>query len=150
MAEDDILDRLRDRALQDAARSARDLGEESVDLLDLARGGTQAQAPADQTLGGYVAVHDRPPAFEGSDGEAYSVAIEVEETGDPGRPFVAFLVFVRWAATGAGIMGHVESDDVAAGDTGEGAVAAALDLSLYQIKAALDRAIERRNEEHAR
>jgi hypothetical protein len=41
-------------------------------------------------------------------------------------------------------MGHVESGDVAWGSTPEEARRAALDLSLYDVKAELDAAIERR------
>ncbi len=66
-------------------------------------------AARDGTLGGYFRVHDRPPAFEGSDGHPYTVSIEVEQTGNLLAPYVGFLVFPRWAQTGVGIVGHVES-----------------------------------------
>jgi hypothetical protein len=123
-----------------------------------------AEAPAkDMTLGGYIEEHDRVPAFEGSDGQPYTIDIDVVEEGGgfgvdrgaAGAPagdavaegsFVAFLVFIRWAATGAGIMDHIESGDVARGRTGEEARRSALELSLYEIKAELDAAIERRRE----
>ena len=36
----------------------------------------------ESTIGGYAAVHDRPAAFEGSDGFSYSVELMTEETGD--------------------------------------------------------------------
>jgi hypothetical protein len=74
----------------------------------------------------------------------YTVDVDFEETGDPERPIAAFLIFIRWAETGAGIMDHVESADVAFGDTEEMARLAAHELSLYEVKAELDRAIERR------
>jgi hypothetical protein len=32
----------------------------------------------ESTIGGYMAVHDRPAAFEGSDGFSYSVEIMVD------------------------------------------------------------------------
>ena len=48
------------------------------------------------TIGGYRAVHDRPAAFEGSDGASYSVEIVSDESGDKTRPFAAYLLFVRW------------------------------------------------------
>ena len=98
----------------------------------------------DLTLGGYIAMHNRPPAFGGSDDQPYTVDLDTEETGDPSRPHAAFFVFLRWAETGAGIMQHVESDDVASGDSPEAARAAALQLTLYQVKAALDAAIARK------
>ena len=37
----------------------------------------------ERTLGGYMAVHARPAAFEGSDGLSYSVDVAVDETGEP-------------------------------------------------------------------
>lgn len=63
----------------------------------------------DGTLGGYLEVHDRPPAFEGSDGHPYTVALEVERTANLRAPYQGYLVFPRWARTGVGIVGHVES-----------------------------------------
>ncbi|MBI4410080.1 MAG: hypothetical protein HY561_10260 [Gemmatimonadetes bacterium] len=102
-----------------------------------------ADAP-DLTLGGYLQEWGRPPGFSGSDGQPYSVAVDVDETGDPGRPYAAFLIFPRWADTGVAIMEHLESGDVAHGDTAAAARAAALELTLFQIKAELDAAIQRR------
>jgi hypothetical protein len=114
------------------------------DLVDVLRGDGGGQDPArDMSLGGYIEEHDRVPAFEGSDGQPYTVDIDVEEIDGDGS-FAAFLVFIRWAATGAGIMDHAESGDVARGLTEDEARRAALDLSLYEIRAELDAAIERR------
>src|SRR5947208_9546556 len=48
------------------------------------------------TIGGYMAVHDRPAAFEGSDGASYSVEIVTDTSGEKDRPFAAYLLFVRW------------------------------------------------------
>lgn len=69
--------------------------------------------PEDGTLGGYLKLHDRPPAFEGPDGYPYSVSMEVERTGNLAAPFLGYLVFPRWAQTGVGIVGHVESPALA-------------------------------------
>ena len=99
----------------------------------------------ENTIGGYMAVHDRPAAFEGSDGEPYTVDIEVEELDDGG--FASFLLFVRWAATGAGIMDHRESDDIAVTSTEQAARDAALALPLERVKKLLDDAIERRRQD---
>lgn len=141
---DDLLKRLEERALESAAE---EIIVPEIDIREaLGLEGTDAPPP-DLTLGGYIAQHDRPPAFEGSDGQPYTVAVEVEETGEPERPFVAFLLFLRWAATGAGIMEHLESADVATGATTHEAEHAALDLSLFEVKAALDQAIARRKAE---
>ncbi len=65
--------------------------------------------PEDGTLGGYFAAHNRPPAFEGSDGYPYTVSPEVEQTPNLAAPYAGFLIFPRWALTGAGIVGHVET-----------------------------------------
>ena len=66
------------------------------------------------TIGGYAAVHDRPAAFEGSDGYSYSVEIDVDATGDPGRPFAAYFLFLRWRRQGRqGVEGHLESEYLA-------------------------------------
>lgn len=43
-------------------------------------------------------------------------------------------------------MGHLESGDVARGDTEEAARQAARELTLYEIRSELDAAIERRRE----
>ena len=102
---------------------------------------------ADLTLGGYIEKHNRPPAFEGADGQPYTVDIDTEATNDPQRPFAAFFVFLRWAGTGAGIMEHVETADVAHGGTESEARAAALELSLYEVKEELDQAIRRKKME---
>jgi hypothetical protein len=123
--------------------------ERPFDIIDAARGeptGPDAPAP-DLTFRGYVETHDRVPAFEGSDGQPYTVDIDAEETGESDRPWAAFLIFVRWAATGAGIMGHVETGDVAWGATEDEARMAALDLTLFELKAELDAAIRRKEEE---
>jgi hypothetical protein len=124
--------------------------EEPLDLVEQLRApdAPVVEAPAqDLTLGGYIARHDRVPAFEGVDGQPYTVDIDVEETGDPARPWTAFFVFIRWAATGAGIMDHCESPDLAWGNDAEAARGALLDRTLYEVKAELDAAIERRREE---
>ncbi|HEX6938222.1 MAG TPA: hypothetical protein VF158_02330 [Longimicrobiales bacterium] len=141
---DEILDILERRALESAAEEVL---EPEFDLRE-ALGGADGGTPIpDLSLGGYIARHDRPPAFTGADGQPYTVGLDAEETGDPARPYVGFLVFVRWAATGAGILDHVESGDLTVGATEDEATRALLDLSLYEVKAELDAAIERRRTE---
>lgn len=140
MAEDDVFDELERRVLDD-------LPEEDAEELDLLRVLKPGGDPAleDLTLGGYIRKHNRVPAFEGSDGQPYTVDVDAEERED-GDGCVAFLIFIRWAATGAGIMDHVESGDVAIGATEADARAAAMELSLYEVRTELDRAIDRRRE----
>jgi hypothetical protein len=68
------------------------------------------------TIGGYMAVHGRPAAFEGSDGMSYSVAIEADRTDDPDRPWGAFFLFLRWRRMGSqAVESHLESDFLAFG-----------------------------------
>ena len=129
-------------------RAWEDLPEDDDEQLDvLAAAGAPAveEALRDLTLGGYIEKHSRVPAFEGADGQPYTVDVDVERV-EEGDEYVAFLVFVRWAATGAGIMDHVESGDVAQAATEAEARRAAMELSLFEVKAELDRAIERRRE----
>jgi hypothetical protein len=140
-----LYDDLERRALFDLPDEADD--ETAPDVLDSLRGGTVEEPAQDISLGGYIEKHDRVPAFEGSDGQPYTVDIDVvEDDDDVEAPFVGFLVFIRWAATGAGIMDHVESGDLARGRTEAEARRAVMDLSLYEIRAELDAAIRRRQE----
>lgn len=94
------------------------------------------------TLGGYMAVHDRPAAFAGADGFSYSAEILSDETGDAERPFGAYLLFVRWARIGAASpAGHLESEFIAYGATPEEATRDAGALSLNAVKQLLDRLV---------
>lgn len=95
------------------------------------------------TLGGYMQKHDRAAAFTGSDGQAYSVAIYVEEEPDVRGLYGAALLFVRWSPGGDRPLGHVESETLAWGRTQAEAESGIAALSLYDVKAALDEAINR-------
>ena len=95
------------------------------------------------TLGGYMATHDRAAAFGGSDGQAYSVAIYVDEEPDLRGLYGAALLFVRWSAGGERPVGHVESETLAWARTEAEAAERLKALSLYDVKAALDEAIAR-------
>ena len=102
---------------------------------------------ADGTLGGYLDQHHRPPAFEGTDGSPYTVSIEVEKTPDLKAPYSGYLVFPRWANTGAGIVGHLETPTLATG-TGRAEVEEMLRaLTLHDVNQILADAIARRNQE---
>jgi len=65
------------------------------------------------TIGGYMAVHDRPAAFQGSDGASYSVEIVTDASGDRTRPFGAYLLFVRWREGDPVASGHLETEFLA-------------------------------------
>lgn len=105
---------------------------------------TETDAP-DATLGGYLSVHDRPPAFEGSDGQPYTVSIEIETVANLLAPYVAYLVFPRWAETGLGIVGHVETPVLYEGKGQDEVRGRAEALSLGDVKRLLDSAILERH-----
>ena len=98
---------------------------------------------SEYTLGGYMRKHDRAAAFGGSDGQAYSVALYVDEQPDGRGLYGASLLFVRWSPGGERPVGHVETEALAWGRTPEEASARIEALSLYDVKAALDEAIAR-------
>jgi hypothetical protein len=102
------------------------------------------------TIGGYMAVHDRPAAFEGADGFSYSVEILAQHdpaADSPERtqgPWAAFFLFVKWARIGAqSPEGHLESEYVARGATEANAIAAAGQLTLAETKVILDALVAR-------
>ena len=102
---------------------------------------------SDTTLGGYFRVHERPPAFEGTDGQPYSVSVEVEKVASLTAPWHAFLVFPRWAESGVGIVGHVETPSLATGVDAVAAREVLEALTLVEVKVLLDQAIARHHEE---
>jgi hypothetical protein len=95
----------------------------------------------DATLGGYFREHERPPAFEGADGEPYTVSPEAERTPDLANPWEGYLVFPRWARTGVGVVGHVESGPLVQARTREDALRELGRLSLARVRQVLDQAI---------
>ena len=100
-------------------------------------------SPEDGTLGGYQRVHDRPPAFEGPDGYPYTVSTEVERTGDLLAPYLGYLVFPRWASTGVGIVGHVESPTLVRCRTEREALERLGALTLSDVRQVLEDALAR-------
>jgi hypothetical protein len=90
------------------------------------------------TIGGYMAVHDRPAAFEGSDGESYSVEIVADSSGERNRPFAAYLLFVRWRQGDPVASGHLETEFIAYGNTEDEVRALVGALSLNEVKSRLD------------
>lgn len=102
----------------------------------------------DATLGGYLRVHERPPAFEGSDGHPYTVSIETEKTPDLRAPYRGYLVFPRWAQTGVGILGHLETELLWSGMTHAEVEAAAGQTSLDRVQELLEAAIRASGVDH--
>jgi hypothetical protein len=95
------------------------------------------------TLGGYMEKHDRAAALGGRHGQAYSVAIYVEDEPDSRGLYGAALLFVRWSSAGDRPTGHLETETLAWGETQETAAERLKSLSLFDVKAALDEAITR-------
>jgi hypothetical protein len=96
------------------------------------------------TLAGYMALHERAVAFGGSDGEAYSCAYYVDDDPDERGRYGGALLFIRWSPAGDLPVGHVETDHLAWGRTPEEAQERLGALSLYDVKDALDQAIQAR------
>lgn len=70
---------------------------------------------------------------------SYSVAIEVDSTGDVTAPYGAYLLFLRWRRIGQqGIEGHLESAILESGESADEARAALGAWKLNDVKALLD------------
>ncbi len=95
----------------------------------------------DATFGGYMIKHDRPPAFEGVDGEAYSASVYVDDQPLDDGQYGGAVLFVRWGGSGDMPVGHVETPIVARGKTPEEAQAGVLTLTLHELKSLLDDAV---------
>ena len=105
----------------------------------------------ESTIGGYMAVHARPAAFQGSDGLSYSVAIETDRVEDAARPFGAYFLFVRWRRVGTqGVEGHLETSFLAYGATAAQAANALGAMPLAEVKTILDDLIHDRTSEPPR
>ena len=99
----------------------------------------------ESTIGGYAAVHDRPAAFEGSDGFSYSVELMTEETGDRTSPWAGFILFIKWARLGAQTPeGHLESEYLVHAASEGDARRSLGRMPLDAVKALLDRLIAER------
>jgi hypothetical protein len=92
------------------------------------------------TLSGYVAVHGRPPAFEGVDGRAYSVGVFSDDDPGPDGRYGASLIFIRWSASQEPD-GHLETEHLARAVDPAVAEAEVGRMALEAVKAALDELI---------
>ena len=100
----------------------------------------------ESTVGGYAAVHARPAALEGRDGMSYSLDVLSDSTGDPARPYGAFLLFVQWSRVGAQkAEGHLETDFVAWGTTAAEAERAIGAMPIAEAQRLLDALIVARD-----
>lgn len=108
-----------------------------------------SQGETDASLGGYLAHHHRPPAFEGTDGHPYTVSPEVERTPNLLAPYSGYLVFLRWAESGVGIVGHMETPILLEAASHDEAKASLNALSLLEVQGLLEEAIQRHHRENA-
>lgn len=103
----------------------------------------------ESTLGGYTAVHARPPAFEGPDGVAYSVGVCVDDIAGaavPDESWGAYLIFVRWRRIGESAPdGHLETGYLLFAATEREAHAGLGALSLVTVQETLDRLVRARD-----
>ena len=97
------------------------------------------------TIGGYMAVHDRPAAFEGSDGASYSVEIVTDLSDDKKRAYGAYLLFVRWREGDPVASGHLETDFLAFAATEDEARRMVGTMLLNEVKSRLDELINARH-----
>ena len=97
----------------------------------------------DATLGGYQRVHERAPAFSGTDGQSYSVGTYVDDAPDAQGRFGSALLFVRWSDAGDRPVGHLETDYLFRAATPAAALALLLALTLQDVKRHLDACIEK-------
>ena len=100
----------------------------------------------DSTLGGYFRVHERPPGFEGPDGHPYTVSVEVEKVPDLRAPYEGYLVFLRWAENGLGVIGHVETETLWRGESQDRVRFAAGETPLPEVQDHLYDALRQRAE----
>jgi hypothetical protein len=98
------------------------------------------------TIGGYMAVHDRPAAFEGSDGASYSVEIVTDVNDDENGAFGAYLLFVRWREGDPVASGHLETDFLAFASTEDEARKTVGAMLLNEVKSRLDELIKARRD----
>jgi len=96
------------------------------------------------TIGGYMAVHARPAAFEGKDGVSYSVEILADETDESERPFAAYILFVKWREGDPVAAGHLETDYLAYGVTEAAALSGLGAMKLSEVRSLLDGLIAER------
>lgn len=95
------------------------------------------------TLGGYMAVHSRPAAFEAADGTSYSADIVTDPAPEAGERAVAgYLLFVRWRATDPVASGHVETEYLATGIESD-VLRTIGALSLQEVRTLLNSAVTR-------
>lgn len=96
------------------------------------------------TLGGYVAVHNRPAAFEGRDGASYSVEIVTDANAERGSAFSSYILFIRWREGDPVASGHLETPYLSSGATEAESKLGIERMKLSEVRAELERLIKDR------
>lgn len=99
------------------------------------------------TLGGYMAVHNRPAAFEGRDGASYSVEIITDAGGERGAAYSSYILFVRWGQGDPVASGHLETPYLASGATEAESRQPVEQMLLNDVRVELDKLIGERAKE---
>ncbi len=95
------------------------------------------------TLGGYIAVHDRPAAFEGRDGASYSVEIITDPDAERGARFSSYILFIRWREGDPVASGHLETPYLSSGKTEAESRRAIEQMMLSDVRGELDKLIRK-------
>jgi hypothetical protein len=96
------------------------------------------------TLGGYIAVHNRPAAFEGRDGASYSVEIVTDANAERGAAYSSFILFIRWREGDPVASGHLETPYLGSGPTEAESRRAIEQMKLSEVRSELDKLISDR------
>ena len=113
----------------------------SIPTKPSATSGPTGLSAEDSSLGGYFREHSRPPAFEGLDGQPYTVSLEAEQTPSLSTPYEGYLVFPRWAETGLGVVGHLETPTLLRGTSEQDVLDQLGEIPLRRVKELLDEAV---------
>ena len=90
------------------------------------------------TLGGYIAVHNRPAAFEARDGSSYSVEILTDADAEEGAAFSSYILFIRWREGDPVASGHLETPYLGRGATEAEARRPIEQMKLNEVRDALN------------
>jgi hypothetical protein len=71
------------------------------------------------------------------------VSLEVEKTTNLRSPYAGYLVFPRWAQTGVGIVGHLETPTLCECASQDEAIRRLGELTLLEVQQLLSEAIAR-------
>lgn len=100
------------------------------------------------TLGGYIAVHNRPVAFEGRDGASYSVEIVTDADAERAAGFSSYILFIRWREGDPVASGHLETPYLSSGSSEAESRRYIEELKLNEVRAQLDKLIRDSEKSH--